>query len=166
MDYTTFIRQTQSYRQTQTHTTLQRPILQLLLNPKVPLTTVSIFQERELQDQAPKVLMKMRCYFNRLNVRLNIKIEARQVWGLNPREDWHLKCCHWIIALHTGWGNLLLGGVSPLKERKTGTSQLSLWTIFLLANLWSRPDVNFVKKVYCPTLSFTVESLCSEPQQM
>lgn len=166
MDYTTFIRQTQSYGQTQTHTTLQRPILQLLLNPKVPLTTVSIFQERELQDQAPKVLMKMRCYFNRLNVRLNIKIEARQVWGLNPREDWHLKCCHWIIALHIGWGNLLLGGVSPLKEGKTGTSQLSLWTIFLLANLWSRPDVNFVKKVYCPTLSFTVESLCSEPQQM
>lgn len=101
----------------------------------------------------------MRCYFNRLNVRLNIKIEARQVWGLNPREDWHLKCCHWIIALHIGWGHLLLGGVSPLKEGKTGTSQLGLWTISLLANLWSRPDVNFVKKVYCPTPSFTVESL-------
>lgn len=33
------------------------------------------------------MLMKMRCYFNRLNVRLNMKIEARQVWGLNPRED-------------------------------------------------------------------------------
>lgn len=120
---------------------------------------MTIFQEWELQDQAQKVLRKMRCYSNRLNVRLNIKIEARQVWGLNPREDWHLKCCHWIIALHIGWGNLLLGGVSPLKEGKTGTSQLGLWTISLLANLWSRPDVNFIKKVYCPTLSFTVESL-------
>lgn len=29
----------------------------------------------------------MRGYFNRLNVRFNRKIEARQVWGLNPRED-------------------------------------------------------------------------------
>lgn len=118
-----------------------------------------IFQEWELQDQAQKALMKMRGYFNRLNVRFNRKIEARQVWGLNPREDWHLKCCHWIIALHTGWGYLLLGGVSPLKEGKTGTSQLGLWKISLLANLWSRPDVNFVKKVYCPTPTFTVESL-------
>lgn len=147
-----------TYRQTQTHTTLQWPILQPLLNSKVPLTSMSIFQEWELQDQAQKVLMKMRCYFNRLNVRLNTKIEGRQVWGLNPREDWHLKCCHWITALHVGWGNLLLGGVSPLKEGKTGTSQLGLWTISLLANWWSRPDVNSVKKVYCPTLSFTVES--------